>query len=277
MNIAIVTDSTSDLPASIAARYGIIVVPNVLTMNNISYLDGEGFSREDFYKNINQLHHPPSTAAPSPDVYTQTYRRLFDQGADMIFSLHPARELSALCDVATMAASEFGDKVQVIDSANVSLGLGFQALNAARAAGRGESRSQILEMLENLRERVRVFAFLDTLSFVRHSGRVHWVTTSLASMLGLRAVIEIRHGVVHRIGLARSRQQGLNLLKKVVSGVGSIQEAAILHTTPLDKIESTSLLKDIPPMAEPVMYVPVNPILGSHVGPGCVGFGLVLD
>jgi DegV family protein with EDD domain len=277
MNIAVVTDSTSDLPRDIAARYEIVVVPNVLTMNNVSYSDGEGFSREDFYSNIHHLHHPPTTAAPSPEVYAKVYQGLLDRGAELIFSIHPARELSALCDVATIGASQFGDKVEVVDSSNVSLGLGFQALNIARAAARGENRSQILAMLDHIRDRIRVFAYLDTLAFVRHSGRVHWVTSSLANMLGLKAVIEIRRGVVHRAGLSRSRQQGIELLKKVAAGTGSIYEAAILHTTPLAENDLSSLMQIFPPTPEPVMIVPVNPILGSHVGPGCVGVGLVLN
>lgn len=277
MKIAVVTDSTSDIPADIAAQNGIHVVPNLVTINNVSYLDGEGISREDFYLHVAKSRQLPTTAAPSPEVYTRLYRSILDSGVDQILSFHPARILSALFSVASIAAEPFKEQIQIIDSNSASLGLGFQALHAARAAACGESVQAILDEVNLVKEKVHVFALLDTLTYVRNSGRVHWVTASLASMLGLRAVIEVRKGVVHRLGLARTRAQALNQLNKAARSAGKIREAAFLHTTQPNKDEVDMLLGGLPNLAEKMMMVHITPIIGSHVGPNCVGFALVLE
>jgi DegV family protein with EDD domain len=277
MKISVVTDSTSDLPKEVAAQYGIEIVPNLLTIENVSYLDGVGISREDYYNNLSRYRNPPTTAAPSPEVYSKVYQRILDQGTDLILSFHPARTLSALFSVATIGSEGFGTKVQVIDSNNVSLGLGFQTLNAARAIARGASLEEILSIVERVKEKVRVFAMLDTLVHVRRSGRVNWVSASLASMLGLKAIIEVRNGVVHRLALSRSRVHALVHLKEIIEREGMFTEAAILHTSTLSSEDTKLLLEDFPRLSSPPMVVPITPVIGTHVGPGCVGVALVLQ
>lgn len=275
MKIAVVTDSTSDLMPDLAERHNIEVVPNLLMIENQAYLDGAGITREQFYKNLPHYRHPTSTAAPSPEIYNEVYERQLSRGADVVLSLHPSQKLSALFDVTTLAAKSFEGKVKTIDGDSISLGLGFQALNAARSIAEGSSLDQVLRVIEHVRQRIRVFALFDTLVYAGRSGRVHWLTASLGSMLGLRAIVEIRHGVVHRLGLMRSRNQAIAGLRKAVLDAGRLEEAALLFTTPVSPADEEIFQADFTGLLHPLLHIPITPIIGSHVGPGCIGFALV--
>src|SRR5512142_1463519 len=107
MKIGLVTDSTSDLPADLAGRYGIQVIPALVNINGVSYADGVEISREEFYTRLPELDPPPMTSSPSVGVFQQAYERLFKAGVDFVLSIHAANELSGIFNAARLAAQEF--------------------------------------------------------------------------------------------------------------------------------------------------------------------------
>ena len=130
MKIGIVTDSTSDLPAHLIEKHQIQVVPSILILEGKEYADGIGISREDFYTRLPSLQTKVTTAAPSIGNFLTPYQTLFSQGCDHIISIHAASQLTTILNSARQAAQEFGDKVTIIDSGSLSMGLGFQVLSA---------------------------------------------------------------------------------------------------------------------------------------------------
>jgi DegV family protein with EDD domain len=133
MTIRLVTDSTCDLPASIVKKHGITVIPLYINQGDKSYLDGVDMSREEFYRQLPAFRPSPSTAAPSIDVFTQTWKKLADAGAQAILSIHISEKLSATVNTARVAAEQFTHiPVTVLDSGQLSLGLGFIVETAAQ-------------------------------------------------------------------------------------------------------------------------------------------------
>ncbi len=273
-HIAIVTDSTADIPEELAERHNIHVVPNILVIDGRSVEDGKGISRQEFYTNLPNMKAFPTTATASSGTYHQLYQRLFQEGFSQILSIHAASLLSGIFNAASLAAQAFGECARVIDSHFVTLGLGFQALAAAEAA-RHQPVESILTLLEDVRQRVRVVAMLDTLEYVRRSGRVSWARAHLGELLQIKPLIEIRSGQVFRLGEERTRRKGIERLMKHLRDLGNLERLAILHTNAED--EALRLLDILrPDLPAQAFCVNVTPIIGAHVGPNGLGFAAVV-
>jgi DegV family protein with EDD domain len=269
MSVAVVTDSTSDIPYDLTEKLQIQIVPNVIVIDGKSIEDGKDFSRRDFYEKLPQMKQIPTTATASSGTYVALYEDLFSKGVQSILSIHASSQLSGIYNAATAAAQSFGERVRVVDSQQVSMGLGFQALAAAEAAAEGLPLEAILDRLERLRQRVRLFAMLDTLEYVRRSGRVSWAQAGLGSLLKIKLFVEVKDGIVHRAGEVRTRSKGLTRLHEMLQSLGKPERLAILHTNAdhdaLDFLESL----DLP---EPPLIVNVTTVIGTHVGPNALGF-----
>ena len=276
MNIAFVTDSTADLPEQFILMYPIHVVPNLVVINGVSLEDGKDISRKEFYERLPELNPPPTTSTASIGVYQQLYENLLQQGAQSVISIHAPKLLSGIFNSANTAAQAFGDRVQVLDSEQLSLGLGFQVLVAAEAAALGASLDTILRIIDDVRKRVRVFAMLDTLEYVRRSGRVSWAKARLGNLLRLKPFIELRGGMVFSMGHARTRTKGIDQLRNFLQELGSFDRLAILHTNAEN--DAQEFLKTVRQNNdnEPLI-VNVNTVIGTHVGPNGLGFAVVLQ
>jgi DegV family protein with EDD domain len=274
MKIGIVTDSTSDISPEIADRYGIQVVPAIINIGKKSYTDGIEISREDFYNQLPDLNPPPQTATPSAGTFQETYEGLFRQGVESILSFHPSSKLSGVFNTAWVAAKEFGKRVHVFDSEQISLGLGFQAILAAESARAGTNMDRLLQGLEQIRNRVRLVALLDSIEYIRRSGRVSWALAKIGGLLHLHPLMEVRQGTVHRLGQVRTRQQGIERLIDELNSWGPLERLAVLHTnaeaTARKLLESVRDKVKIPPL-----IVNVTTVIGTHVGPNALGFTAV--
>jgi len=274
MKIGFVSDSTSDIPAAQIEQYGIEIVPAMVNIIGKGYLDGVDISREEFYTRLPDLTPLPTTSAPSVGSFQQRYEQLLSAGADSVISIHPPNRLSGIFNAARLAAQPFGERIKVLDSGQVSLGLGYQVILAAEAAARGAIQDEVVNLVESVRKRVRVTALLDTIDYVRRSGRVSWATAMIGGMLRLHPLIELRYGIVHKLGLARTRLQGIKRLVETLNSWGTLERLAVLHTNAesaarqlLDEVKSKV---DVPPL-----LVNVTTAIGTHVGPNGLGFAVV--
>jgi DegV family protein with EDD domain len=273
--VAIVTDSTADIPSDLAQIYQIQVVPNLVIINGQSYEDGKGISREEFYTRLPAMDTHPTTATASSGTYHQLYDKLLLQGASQIISIHAAARLSGIINAASAAARAFGERVHVLDSGQVSLGLGFQVLAAAELSLVGASRLAILERIEQVRRKVHLVAMLDTLEYVRRSGRVSWARARLGNLLHIKPFIELRDGEVLSMGEVRTRRKGIEHLKQVLFELGPLERLAILHTNA--ESEAKQFLSETNlPLPSPPLVVNITTVVGAHVGPNGLGFTAVL-
>ena len=274
MKIGFVTDSTADVPADLAGQYGIEIVPALVNIGSISYTDGIEISREGFYARLPELNPPPTTSSPSVGSFQERYEKLLRAGADFAISIHPPNELSGIYNAARLAAEAFGQRVKVLDGGQLSLGLGFQVILAAEAAAKGAILDEVTALVKSIRQRVRLAALLDTIEYIHRSGRVSWAVAKIGGILRLQPLIELRHGIVLRLGQARTRLQGIERLVDVLNSWGPLERLAVLHTNA--ESAARQLLEEVK------SKVPVQPLLvnvttaiGTHVGPNGLGFAAV--
>ena len=199
MTIRIVTDSTCDLPADIVARYGICVVPLYIHVGDQEFLDGIDMTREEFYKRLPDFTVNPTTAVPSPLKFRAIYNALADEGATGVLSIHISIRLSSVVDVAYVAAQDTTSvPVTVFDSRQLSLGTGFLVETAAILAGQGASMDEIIAALNDQIKRTHVFAALDTLKYLRRSGRMNSVIATLGDLLQIKPFLKMYEGNPNR-------------------------------------------------------------------------------
>ena len=274
--VVVVTDSTGDVPVDEAASLGLTVVPALLTVEGRTYVDdGRSFSRTELYRRMARLEGLPTTAVPSTERFTAVYESLLRAGAAHILSIHLAGKLSGMFHTAAQAAREFGERVRVFDSAQVSLALGFQAMEAAAAAQAGESIQRVLEVAQKARDAARLIAMLNTLEFVRRSGRVSWLRASLGSMLNIKQLVEVVDGTIRRLDRVRTRSRALDALRQTVAAWGPLKRLAILHTAVPE--EAGALRDELQGLSKLApLVVEVTTIIGAHVGPESIGMAALL-
>jgi DegV family protein with EDD domain len=273
MPIRIVTDSTCDLPDEVVQEHGIRVVPMYIHIGTTDYLDGIDISREQFYQELPNLDEPPTTAAPGIDAFAQTYEKLAEEGATGIVSIHISETLSNVVNVAHLAAQRVESvPVTVIDSGQLTLGVGFEALRAAEVARAGGSLEEVVAAVQHLIPRTHTFAALSTVEFLRRSGRLTQFQAGLATVLRILPLLKMHNGTAE-MEKVRTRDKAMKRLLQLLSEVGPLERLAIVHTNAPQKAaalheRARSL---IPAGIEPV-YGQVTPVIGSHIGPGAVGF-----
>lgn len=273
MTIKIVTDSTCDLPREVIEQYGISVVPCYINVDGSSYLDGVEMTRQQFYEGLPGFKSSPTTSAPGLGTFMQLYNQLADQGASAIISIHVSGTLSNVVKVAELAAREVTSvPVHVFDSTNLTLGTGLLAYLAARAVQAGESLDQIKQHLVSSARRTYTFAALDTLEFLKRSGRVSWLASGIGALLQLKPLLKMNDGKVQtervRTG-ARATQRLLDL----VTALGPLEHLSVVHTHSLERAAHLrELAQHLFPAGESSFTGEVTPTIGSHIGPGAAGF-----
>lgn len=272
MSVAIVTDSTADLSPEQCVRWGVTVVPALVVIGGKALRDGVDLQREDFYRRLETLDPPPTTAAPSSGEFAAVYRRLLDEGAEAVLSIHCASTLSGIYGIARLAAQPFGDRVRVMDSGSLSMGLGFQVLAAAQAARQGATLDEAEQAAHALRPRLHFVAMLDGLEHLRRSGRVSWLQAGMGALLRLKPFVGLREGEVLRLPPVRTRSRGLAQLRRLLEDLGPLEHLALLHTDAED--DARALADGLPNLPEGGAFqvVWVTPVIGVHVGPRGVGF-----
>jgi DegV family protein with EDD domain len=272
--VGIVTDSTCDLPEDLVAEHQIHVLPTHIIIGDQSFEDGRGISRQAFYDQLPQMVPPPKTAAPSSGAFHELYEKLLTSGINEVISIHTSATLSGIYNAARLASRQFVERIHVVDSHQTSMGLGFQVLEAARMASQGVPLKSILQCIHEIRSRVRVIAMLDTLTYLRRSGRVSWARAQIGSLLNIKPFIELYQGVVSIIGRVRTKRAGVQHLKQLLSDFGPLEHLAMLHTDAEEEVNQ--LVTEINPQVRTrILTIYVTTVIGSHVGPRGLGFAAV--
>lgn len=275
MSVRIVTDSTCDLPAETIARYGIWVIPLYIHVGKQSYLDGVDITRQEFYSRLASFPEHPTTAAPSPEKFRAIYSALADEGASEVISIHISSSLSAVTDVARLAAKEKTEvPVTVYDSGQLSLGTGFLVEKAASLAAEGCTLSEIISEMNHQVKRTYVYAALDTMEFLKRSGRVNPIIAGLGSFLQIKPIMKMNDGVASAERV-RTRAKAIKRLIQLLSDLGAIERVAIVHTHSSEQVAELrqAAAHLLPP--DDLLAVDITPVIGAHIGPGAAGFAVV--
>jgi DegV family protein with EDD domain len=278
MKISLVTDSASDLPADLAEQYGIIVVPAILVIEGREYVDGVDITRDEFYHRLPALRVPPTTASPSIGAFQQAFQKHFDNGSEHIISIHTAGTLTSIVNIARQAAVDFASHITVVDTGQLTMGVGFQVLAAAEAILGGASLPEALAAIRETRKRIRVAGALDTMEYLRRSGRVPGPVAALGGLLSIKPIVEIREGAVKAIGAARTTRQAAERMMQFALGLGHLERLAILHINA--EARARQFLQDWIAIAgqslpREIRMYNLTSLIGTHLGPNAIGLAAV--
>ena len=278
MKIRVVTDSTCDLPLEVAEMYGLVVVPVFINMNGKSYLDGVEISRAEFYEMLPSSDPLPTTSAPGIGTFVEIYKKLAEEGATYIISIHISGSLSNIPNIARLAA-EAVEEVQVIvvDSGQLTLGLGLVALEAAQMAAGELSLDEVLEKIEDLKKRTHSYALLDTLDYLKKGGRISALQHNLATLLSIKPLLLFYQGdmVMEKV---RTHKKAVERMLAHAASLGKLEKIALVHASSIERLEAVrdrarELFADL----EVPFSGEVTPAIGSHVGPGSVGLVCIVE
>jgi DegV family protein with EDD domain len=271
MTVGIVTDSSCDLPEDLVQTWGIEVVPLSIRFGDEELTDREQLTTAEFWARCAASSDLPSTAAPSPGRFEESYRRLVERGATGILVITISGALSATLQSAELAARSLADvDVRIVDSRTVSLGLGTIALACAEAAATGRDLDAVEALANDLVARTRVFGALDTLDNLRKGGRIGNAKALLATALNIKPIIEVAGGIVEQHGKQRTRSKALTfLVDKVASYRGRIEHLAVLHA---DCSDVDAFVERLRPLTDAEIIVgQIGPVIGAHAGRGTIG------
>jgi len=279
MSVAVVTDSTAYLPSDVVDRYGIEVVPLYVVLAGRSGREGSDVSSAEVARSLAVRGGHVSTSRPTPGDFVAVYRRLLDDGADRIVSVHLSGELSGTWDAARVAAGQVGEHlVTVLDSRSAAMGTGFAVLAAARAAAGGAQAEEVASAARDTAAATRTFFVVDTLEHLRRGGRIGAAAALLGSALAVKPVLHVTGGQVVALEKVRTSARAINrLVQRAVDVAGDRPVAAAVHH--LAAPERAQRLADqlvarLPALTE-LHVSELGAAVGAHVGPGAVG--VVID
>ncbi len=271
----IVTDSTSDIPPELAEEWDIHVVPCYINFGTDSYLDQVEMSRSEFYERLASGRGCPTTAAPPAGMFAEVYQRLLSTASGII-SIHPPDQLSALRQAALngwdLVKGPAARSFRALDAGQLSMGLGWIVVRAAQAARAGADMAAIEKLVADLRNRVHLVAALDTVRYLRLSGRVGWARGTIGKFLRLRPLLRIFQGRITSLGYTRTRASSIERLIVHLRQLGELESVTTIYTQIPEIVDQFHQRLGELQLPEPVLTVNVTPILGTHVGPGGVGF-----
>lgn len=276
MTVRVVTDSTCDLPQEIVEALSISVVPCYINVGTDSYLDGIDITREQFYEKLPTFKTPATTSAPGIGTFVKVYENLVEHGATAIISIHISETLSNVANVARMATQAFtAAPVFVIDPGQLSLGTGLLAQVAARATIEGGNIDEIVHMIQEMARRTYTFAALDSLEFLRRSGRVSTIASALGSLLQIKPLLKMHAGKVN-MDKAYTTRKAVSRILEMLGNLGSIEQFGVVHTHAIERahILGEQVRSLLPGGLVPV-YAEVTPVIGAHIGPGATGFSCI--
>ena len=277
MTVRVVSDSTADLPPDVVAELGITVIPLLVLFGNEALRDGIDLTTEQFFQRLVSSPVHPSTSQPAVGVFQEVYEKLA-QETDAIVSVHIGAKMSGTVAAAIVARDSLRNKIpcriEVVDSSGASMGTGFAAMAAAKAAKAGASIEEVVAAAISVAGRQHTLALLDTLEYARRGGRITRVEAILGNLLNLKPIITIQD-VARPLSRARTRAGGLKRLFELAMSYPDIVEVGIVYgTTPTDaELLSDWVRSRLPGV--PIHVGPVGPSLGAHGGPGIIAMIVV--
>ena len=271
--MAIVTDSTADLPPQLTRARGITVVPLTLHFDGRSLLDGVEITPTEFYRRLPSATIHPTTSQPSPGQFAEAYAKLLAAHSEVI-SIHISERLSGTYASARQAADMTDpSRVRVIDSHVVSMSLGLVTLAASALAAQGIDGKAIEARIVELSEQVRTFFSVATLEFLRRGGRIGRASALLGSVLQVKPVLCIRDGLVTPLERVRTFDRALNRIVELTREVDRGKGVCVIVGHAEAPEDAERIARELDPIAETLMIQPLGPVVGAHAGPGVVGVG----
>jgi len=278
--VAVVTDTTADLPAELVAKYGIHVIPQILIMGDKTWRDGIDIDSAAFYELLRSPKGFPSTSQPSSTSFCELFSSVSKQ-ADGIVAVLISSRLSGTINSALSAAADLpGIPIEIIDTRAVSMQLGFIALAAARVAAGGGDMAAVAAAARTMMPRTGVYFVVDTLEYLHRNGRIGAAAKLFGSALNLKPLLSIQDGIVTPVAKIRSRRKALDHMIELMAQqipAGANLHLAVLHVAAPN--ECAQLSQELIARFHPLdaIMTECGPVIGAHAGPGTMGAAFYVD
>lgn len=276
MTIRIVTDSTCDLPAHVVERLGITVVPLTVFFGDEALLDGVEIDSQAFYERLKGPGASPRSSQPSVDLFQGAYERLSADGSEIV-SIHLSSKLSGTLNAASVAREVVKDSahVDLIDSYQVSLGLGLIVMEAALAAQAGKSLAEVVAATRRAMDRTGVYILVDTLEYLRRGGRLGRASSFLGSILSIKPILHVEDGEVAPVERVRTRPKAIERIFQLALGHPHAKTLFVAYGG--DRAQAEALIERLRPALPhtEILQAEFGPAVGVHTGPGTLGIAFL--
>lgn len=272
--IEIMTDSTSDITLAQAEAMGVRVLPLTVQFGEESFRDGLDISNSAFYERLRTAQTLPTTSQINPDVFVSAFQEALERG-NQVVGIFVSSELSGTFQSAVIAKEMLGsDDIFVVDSRHVALSLCLLVAEAVRLREEGHAAGALTEKLMVLREKLRLYAVVDTLKYLKMGGRISSATAVVGGVLGITPIIALKDGKVEAAGKTRGRKAGVQWIREqaVAEELDFSRPLALGHTDCPEAAQAIAegfggLLEKFPA----VSTREIGAVVGTHAGPGAAG------
>ncbi|MBN9744413.1 fatty acid-binding protein DegV [Amycolatopsis sp. A1MSW2902] len=268
-HIAVVTDSTSCLPEQLAAQWRISVVQVQLHVGDQTD-DEHRFDRSELIQTM-KSGAAVTTSPPDPGAFFWSYQDAASAGASAIVSLHISGRLSQPVEAAREAAQQVRIPVHILDSGTASMSLGYAAVSAARVAGAGGQLERVLDAAERRVRNSTELIYVDTLEYLRRSGRIGAAQSMLGSAFAIKPLLTVRNGEVSPLARVPGTKRAMNrLVDLAVKAAGDQPVDLAVTRFGSDENEIVRRLRERVPGAGEIVVGDASTVIGAHVGPGAL-------
>ena len=273
--IKIVTDSTAYLPESSIRELDIHVVPLYVHFGEQAFREGIELSNDEFYTRLKEAEMLPTTSQPSAGEFHEVFKELVDAGHEVV-TLTISSKLSGTWNSA-MAAKEMlpHAPISVIDTRSTSVGLQLMVQAAVDAASAGSSRQEIVDQIEEIKQKMRLWFVVDTLEYLAKGGRIGNAKAFLGTVLKVKPILVLQDGAIEPLEQVRSKRKAqdrmLELVEEYLGNNGPQAKVAVTHALVPHEAQAISQeLENRLGCCQPLM-AGIGPVIGTHTGPGVVG------
>lgn len=230
-NIAIVTDSTSDLTEEFIGDLNVSIIPLKTKLGDNYYREGIDINRKEFWKRLLSERILPKTSQPSPAEFKALYEKLFKQGYKKIISIHISSKMSGTQQAARVAKGMVsqGDNITIVDSKQITMALGYQVLEAARLAKRNASVDEILNRIYQIQDRIKVYFVVNDLEYLEKGGRIGRASSVIGGFLKVKPIIKMDDGQLAVQGKALGESGAAAYLERIIRNA-SKKNSIFLYT-----------------------------------------------
>ncbi len=275
MSVRIAIDSASDITKKEAEQKNLIFLPMEIQWGKEHYLDGVDLTAKEFFQKLIESDVLPKTSQITPYRFEEVITEVLEQGDDLLI-ITISSKLSGTYFSAVQAASDYPDRVFVIDSKNACIGERLLIEYAVRLREQGLGAAEIADALESNKENICLLALLGTLEYLKKGGRISPLVAFAGEKLGIKPVISVVDGEVKLLGKARGSKVGNNLLMKMVQEAGGI-DFSMPYTTAYSGLDDFMLKKYISDsevlwngQTADIPSFPIGSTIGTHIGPGAI-------
>ena len=272
MAIKILTDSGSDINQVEAQKIGLHLMPMLITFGDREFFDGVTLMPTDFYEKLENCEEMPVTSQINPFRFEEAFETLTANG-DQVIAITLSSKISGTYRNALVASEKFKGKVFVVDSLNACIGQRLLTQYALNLSSQNLSAQEIVDKLENAKTRIRLFAMIGTLEYLKKGGRISSAVAVIGGMLSIKPIIEVTGGEVKVISKAIGFKKGLDTLSKLsVYEVDKTKPYGMLYSGTDESLVDKYVSSQNAVMEKPVDSYALGSTIGTHIGPGAVGF-----